>query len=63
LLVFKNVLELEHVDLSGHACAAVINEDAGTLDFDLSKKEYTSLSALRAFFKDNGNTGCHPCTL
>lgn len=43
LLVFKNVLELEDVDLSGHACAAVINEDAGTLDFDLSKKEYTSL--------------------
>ena len=43
LLVFRNVLELEDVDLSGHACAAVINEDAGTLDFDLSEKEYTSL--------------------
>ncbi len=43
LLVFKNVLDLEGIDLSGYACAAVINEDAGTLDFDLSEKEYTSL--------------------
>ena len=43
LLVFRDVLELEDVDLSGHACAAVINEDADTLDFDLSEKEYTSL--------------------
>ena len=44
LLVFRNVLELENIDLSDHACAAVINEDAGTLDFDLSKQEYTELN-------------------
>ena len=44
LLVFRNVLELGNVDLDGYACAAVINEDAGTLDFDLTKQEYTKLN-------------------
>ena len=43
LLVFRDVLELESVDLTGMACAAVINEDAGTLDFDLSREEYEKL--------------------
>ena len=34
LLVFRNVMELADIDLTDYACAAVINEDAGTLDFD-----------------------------
>lgn len=44
LLVFRNVLELEEIDLAAHACAAVINEDGGTLDFDLSTEDCEKLN-------------------
>lgn len=43
LLIFRNVLELQGIDVSGRAGAAVVNEDAGTLDFDLSRAEYEKL--------------------
>lgn len=44
LLIFRDVSELQAIDLAGHACAAVINEDAGTLDFDLTQKQFQRLN-------------------
>jgi len=44
LLIFKDILELENIDLTGYACAAVINEDGETLGFDLSNEECEELN-------------------
>jgi lipopolysaccharide biosynthesis glycosyltransferase len=43
LLIFKDVHELKKVNLAEYACAAVLNEDGTTIDFDLTPQEYTSL--------------------
>lgn len=44
LLIFRNVLELEKVDLDGYAYAAVVNEVDGTLEYDLSREESDKLN-------------------
>ena len=47
LLIFKNVLDLEKVDLDGYAYAAVVNEVNGTLGYDLTEEECEHLNLDR----------------
>jgi lipopolysaccharide biosynthesis glycosyltransferase len=44
LLVCRDVIELDTLELNGYACASVLNEDGATIDFDFSNEKCRELN-------------------